>query len=165
MSRMIFHNADNRVSVGVDVDEDGRVYMALSICHPRDQFTRARANLILNGRLNRRQKNVVMLGKLNPGLMVKGQKLRLGRNLYGPIRDAVRELPESRRNLKDYAYLVAQAVKRSTAKDKAAAPAYDEYGCSVESKFASPLALDEDYPSPFSNSGNLLPRPRRKPAR
>lgn len=49
--RKIFHSGPNKVSFAVD-SEDGRIRVALAFCGPRDQFTRKKANLILNRRLD-----------------------------------------------------------------------------------------------------------------
>jgi hypothetical protein len=49
--RKIFHNGPGRVSFGINSDGN-EVKLALAFCGPNDQFTRKRANLILNKRLD-----------------------------------------------------------------------------------------------------------------
>lgn len=84
--RMIFHRGDKRVSIGVTVEDDGSVKLAVAACHKRDNFSRRIGNKIVNGRLDKG--DVVNLGRWN------GESVT--REVFGPIRDAVRNLRKSR---------------------------------------------------------------------
>jgi len=97
--RMIFHWAPGRISVGVNIDEENKVTAAIAACHPRDEFTRAMANTILNGRLN------FISGLDDKGnftysnsLLYLGEYSGLtpGKDVYGPVRDFCRRLTKRR---------------------------------------------------------------------
>lgn len=47
----IFHNREDRISLGVQLAADGTATAALAVCAPRDQFSRPRAQYILRARL------------------------------------------------------------------------------------------------------------------
>lgn len=96
MPRMIFNNLPSTISVGVDINEDGLVKVALAAVHPSDtkkgKGTRRVANNILNGRLNKTgdDKMTRVIGSY------KGTAIT--QEVYGPVRDVVRKL-KRRRNV------------------------------------------------------------------
>jgi len=47
----VFHNTEDKVSLGIDYAKDGTVTGALAICSPKDQFSKKKAQLILRNRL------------------------------------------------------------------------------------------------------------------
>lgn len=83
--RMIFHRAAARISVGVNISDEGIVTAAVAACHPSDQFRRRIANVKLNGRLDGRSEPIGVYDGSTPG-----------EDVYGPIRDVVRSLSKRR---------------------------------------------------------------------
>ena len=91
MHRMIFHNLPALISVGVEVNNDSEVYVSLASCNRKDQPQRSIANSILNGRLDSGsfRKRTYMGAYTGDSV---------SRDVYGPIRDGIREL-STRRNV------------------------------------------------------------------
>lgn len=51
----VYHNTEDGVSLAVELAKDGTVTGALTICAPRDQFSKKKAQLILRGRLAKKR--------------------------------------------------------------------------------------------------------------
>lgn len=88
--RMIFHNMPANISVGANVAENGEVHVAFAAVHPNDlkKSSRKWANKILNDRLE--GQNRFFMGTYTGDT--------IGGHVFGPIRDAIRNL-SSRRNV------------------------------------------------------------------
>ena len=96
MLRSIYHRANARISVGVDIDEDGIVRAAIAACHRNDEFTRRRANDMLNGRLNSAEEFIEL------GVYIGD---RPHRDIFAPIRDIFREI-KGRRSVESLISLI-----------------------------------------------------------
>lgn len=90
--RMIFHNLPSLISVGAEVDDNGLLFVAFAACNRRDQPQRKWATSILNARLDaKKSSSSYFLG------VYSGEDI--GADVFGPIRDSVRNL-RVRRNVK-----------------------------------------------------------------
>ena len=93
MSRMIFHNPVNRISIGVDIDSAGAVTASITRCNTREEFNRKQANKVLNGRLDkfietdgRKASDFAhSVGLINAG-MTNGDVFRFARDMARVIR-------------------------------------------------------------------------------
>jgi len=98
--RMIFHRAEARLSIGVNIDDSGTITAAVSACHPSDQFRRHIANIKLNGRLDGNAEPIGVYDGSTPG-----------EDVYGPIRDVVRQL-NKRRNVDSLVNKFREAINQ-----------------------------------------------------
>ncbi len=91
MPRMIFHNLPSNITIGVDIGSTGDIYASLAACHPRDfpKLTRRIAYSIVNGRLNNTDTpDRIFIGNYTGKSITK--------DVYGPIRDTIREMTPKR---------------------------------------------------------------------
>lgn len=138
MTRMIFHCPDARLSVGVEVDDKKQIFATVAACHPKDQFVKSKANLIINGRLNGKNLTapmsrkpgapqtpaVILIGRLHTAkpkkqnALVKGKKQgkkavikapSLVKTVFGPIRDVVSSL-DSKRDINSVMHKLQKAI-------------------------------------------------------
>lgn len=109
--RMIFHNVNAKISVGVDI-ADGILKVAFAACHTRDTFAKWKANKCLNARLDMQ---LVRGGRTRLKYIrhVEGvENLSIGKQVFGPIRDIFRGL-DKKRQLDKLPDLIHAALDKS----------------------------------------------------
>lgn len=103
MRRMIFHNLPSMISVGVDVTDEGDVFVALAACNRKDQPERRWANRILDARLTSEKGHRRFYMGNYAGEDIGGE-------VFGPVRDTIRDL-SARRNVKDVPFAIHKGLR------------------------------------------------------